>query len=62
LILPHELIRVRRTKAALTPLFADDEKLGLAKTLIAVYIENKDKKRAELGENLAACEELGYGP
>ena len=51
---------MRRTKTALTPLFADDEKLGLAKTLIAVYIENKDKKRAELGENLAACEELGY--
>ena len=51
---------MRRTKAALTPLFADDEKLGLAKTLIAVYIENKDKKRAELGESLAACEELGY--
>jgi hypothetical protein len=60
LILPHELIKVRRTKAALTPLFADEEKLGLAKTLIAIYAENKDKKRADLGEDLAACEELGY--
>jgi len=49
LILPHELIKVRRTKAALTPLFADEEKLGLAKTLIAIYAENKDKKRADLG-------------
>ena len=60
MILPHELIKVRRTKAALTPLFADEEKLGLAKTLIAIYAENKDKKRADLGEDLAACEELGY--
>jgi hypothetical protein len=60
LILPHELIRVRRTKATLTPLFADEEKLGLAKTLIAVYAENKDRKRAELGEGLSACEELGF--
>ena len=60
MILPHELIKVRRTKAALTPLFADEEKLGLAKTLIAVYAENKDKKRADLREDLTACEELGY--
>jgi hypothetical protein len=60
LILPHELIRVRRTKAALTPLFADEEKLSLAKTLIAVYGENRDRKRSELNAGLAVCEELGY--
>ncbi len=60
MILPHELIRVRRSKTALTPLFADEEKLGLAKTLIVVYAENKDKKRVELNESLATCEELGY--
>jgi len=59
-ILPHELIMVRRTKAALTPLFADSEKLSLAKTLIAVYKENLDKRRWELMEGLASCEELGY--
>ncbi len=59
-MLPHELIRVRRTKAAITPLFADDEKLSLAKTLIAVYEENRDKRRGELLEGLASCEELGY--
>ncbi len=60
MILPHELIRVRRTKAALTPLFANEEKLSLAKTLIAVYSENRDRKRAELNDGLAVCEELGY--
>ncbi|MCX6649328.1 MAG: DUF790 family protein [Candidatus Bathyarchaeota archaeon] len=60
MILPHELIRVRRTKAALTPLFADSEKLSLAKTLIAVYGENRDRRRGELLEGLASCEELGY--
>jgi predicted nuclease of restriction endonuclease-like RecB superfamily len=60
LILPHELIRVRRTKAALTPLYADDEKLGLAKTLITIYAENRDRKRSELNEGIAVCEELGY--
>ncbi len=60
MMLPHELIRVRRTKAAITPLFADDEKLSLAKTLIAVYEENRDKRRGELLEGLASCEELGY--
>ena len=60
MILPHELIRVRRTKAALTPLFANEEKLSLAKTLIAVYGENRDRKRSELNAGLAVCEELGY--
>ena len=60
MILPHELIRVRRTKAALTPLFADQEKLSLAKTLIAVYSENLDRRRGDLMEGLSSCEELGY--
>ena len=60
MILPHELIRVRRTKAALTPLFADSEKLSLAKTLIAIYGENRDKRRGKLLNELAICEELGY--
>jgi predicted nuclease of restriction endonuclease-like RecB superfamily len=60
MILPPELIRVRRTKTALSPLFADDEKLSLAKTLIAIYKENRFRKRAELDEALSECEELGY--
>jgi len=59
-ILPNEFIRVRRTKNALTPLFADEEKLSLAKTLIAVYRDNLGNRRAELKEGLASCEELGY--
>ena len=60
MILPHELIRVRRTKTAVTPLFADSGKLSLAKTLIAVYNENRDRRRGELNERLTSCEELGY--
>ncbi len=60
MILPHELIRVRRTKNALTPLYANNEKISLAKTLIAVYKENRDKRRGDLMEGLASCEELGY--
>jgi len=60
MIFPPELIRVRRTKTALTPIFADDEKVSLAKTLIAVYKENINRKRAKLNEALAECEELGY--
>ena len=60
MILPYELIRVRRTKTALTPLFADKEKLSLAKTLIAVYSENRDRMRGDLMEGLSSCEELGY--
>ncbi len=60
MILPNEFIRVRRTKNALTPFFADEEKLSLAKTLIAVYKENLGNRRAELEEGLASCEELGY--
>jgi predicted nuclease of restriction endonuclease-like RecB superfamily len=59
-ILPHELIRVRRTKNALTPLFTDPEKISLAKTLIAVYVESQDRRRGDLMEGLANCEELGY--
>jgi predicted nuclease of restriction endonuclease-like RecB superfamily len=59
-ILPHDLIRVRRTKTTITPLFANDDKLSLAKTLLAIYKENRDKRRTELNNGLAVCEELGY--
>ncbi len=60
MILPPDLLRVRRTKYAITPLYAEGDKLGLAKTLIAVYRDNKDRRRGELNEGLASCEELGY--
>ena len=60
MILPPNLIRIKRTKTFLTPLFADDEKQSLAKTLIAIYRDNLGHRRAELEEGLGSCEELGY--
>lgn len=60
MILQPDLIRVRRTKNDIIPLFAERDKLGIAKTLIEVYREHLDKRRADLNEALASCEELGY--
>lgn len=56
MILQPDLIRVRRTKNGLIPLFAEGDKLGIAKTLIEVYREHLDKRRADLNESLASCE------
>ncbi len=60
MMLPHELIRAKRTKTTITPLMVGGETLSLAKTLIAVYRESRDKRRGDLLEGLAGCEELGY--
>jgi predicted nuclease of restriction endonuclease-like RecB superfamily len=60
MILPKNLIRVRRTKTGIIPLFADGEKQSIAKTLIAIYKDNIDRRRTELEEGLESCEELGY--
>lgn len=60
MILPPDLIRVKRTKEALNPQFAQDDKLGLAKTLIATYKANVDKRHSDLLEALSNCEDLGY--
>ena len=59
-MLPVELVRARRRKDSLTALFADKEKLGLSKTVIAVHRESVEKSRAELSDALSRCEELGY--
>jgi len=60
LMLPVELVRARRRRDGLTALFADKEKVGLSKTLIAVYGECVGRSRAELSDALSRCEELGY--
>ena len=60
MILSSELIRARRTKEKLIPLFATSEKRSLAKTLVEIYKEHIDMKRWELQEALDSCEELGY--
>ena len=60
MILPQELLRVRRRKEKITALYAGDEEVSLAKTLISVYIEHKGKTRGELKEALTDCEMLGY--
>jgi hypothetical protein len=59
-MLPVELVRARRRKDSLTALFADKEKVGLSKTVIAVHRESVEKSRAVLSDALSRCEELGY--
>ena len=60
IILPPELLKVRRTKTAIHPLFMTADKQSLAKTLISIYKNEIDHKRWELNEGLQSCEELGY--
>lgn len=60
MILPRELLRARRRKGFIRPLYAADDKLNLAKTLISVYQENVGERRGKLDDVLASCEELGY--
>jgi predicted nuclease of restriction endonuclease-like RecB superfamily len=59
-MLPRELLRARRRKGFIRPVYAADDKLSLAKTLISVYQENIGRGREKLGDVLASCEELGY--
>ncbi len=54
------MLKVRRTKTAINPLFASVDKQSLAKTLISIYKNEIDHKRWELNEGLQSCEELGY--
>ncbi len=60
MILNPELIRVRRKKGTITPLYANEQELSLAKTLISIFKDFKGKTRKELREALLDCEELGY--
>lgn len=58
--LPPELLRVRRRRGTIRPLYAAEDKLGLARTLISVFKAHVDKRRRELKEALRRCEEIGY--
>lgn len=60
MIIPRELIRARRRKGRITPLYLKQESIGLAKTLIAVYDDHKEEKKGDLEEALSECEQLGY--
>ncbi|MBS7619596.1 DUF790 family protein, partial [Candidatus Bathyarchaeota archaeon] len=58
--LPLDLLRFRRRKGIVVPLYADETKLSLAKTLISIFEDNLGKKYRELKESLDSCEDLGY--
>jgi hypothetical protein len=60
LMLPPEHIRARRRKGAIRLLYASEDQLSLAETLISVYEDHKGKTRGLLKEVLADCEMLGY--
>ncbi len=60
MMLPPDLIRVRRRKGVIRPTYASDEHLSLAKTLVSVHEENIGGTRGELSDALSGCEELGF--
>lgn len=60
MMLDSEHIRVRRRKGTMKPIYASEEELGLAKTLISVYRDSVEKARRELRGAVSGCEELGY--
>jgi len=60
MMLPREFLRTRRRRGSIRPVYAADDKLSLAKTLISVFREHVGRRRGELGNALASCEELGY--
>jgi predicted nuclease of restriction endonuclease-like RecB superfamily len=59
-ILPSELVRVRRRKGQITPLYAGEDTLSLCRTLVSVFESNIGKRRGELKEALDHCEDMGY--
>ena len=60
MMLAPEHIRVRRRKGTMKPIYASEEELGLAKTLVSVHRDAVEKTRRELREAVSDCEELGY--
>jgi predicted nuclease of restriction endonuclease-like RecB superfamily len=59
LMLPLDLIRARRRKGVIKPIYLEG-KTGLLETLLAVYHDHVDNKRGELSSALNDCEQLGY--
>ena len=60
MMLAPEHIRVKRRKGTMNPIYASEEELGLAKTLVAVHQDSVEKTRRELKAAVSDCEELGY--
>ena len=60
MILPSEVVRVRRRKGVIKPVYASEAESSLAKTLISVYEEHVSQTRGELKEALSGCEMLGF--
>jgi hypothetical protein len=59
-MLAPEHIRVRRRKGVMNPIYASEEELGLAKTLVSTRRDARERPRRELREAVSGCEELGY--
>jgi hypothetical protein len=59
-MLAPEHIRVRRRKGVMNPIYASEEELGLAKTLVSTHRDSMERPRRELREAVSGCEELGY--
>ena len=60
MILPPELLRARVGRGSIRLLYAGEEAVSLARTLIAVFEEAQEKKRRELQEAIRGCEGIGY--
>jgi len=60
LMLPPELIRARRRRGVIRPVYALEAELSLAKTLVSVYSDHVGGRRGPLDDALSSCEELGY--
>lgn len=60
MILPSELVRARRRKGQITPIYAGEDTLSLCRTLISVFESNVGGRRVVLKEALDHCEDLGY--
>ena len=60
MILPSEVVRVRRRKGVIKPVYASEADVSLAKTLVSVFEEHVGRTRGELKEALGGCEILGF--
>ena len=60
MILPSEVVRVRRRKGIIKPVYASEAEMSLAKTLVSVFEEHVGGTREELKEALSGCEMLGF--
>ncbi len=60
MILPSEVVRVRRRKGVIKPVYASETDVSLTKTLVSVFEEHVGRTRGELKEALSGCEMLGF--